>query len=156
LETFSALITTSLLILYCVYKPLFNSIENDDPHYRNNHGKNCAVCEPCSVKYALCPKNEYLNASKSDVSGLSHNKYCFSGGAMETGYITGVAYISNCTPNDMRNERSLYFVVSEVMTIPIAKTQKRKYKQYNREENHVPVRRYGMFYKSEIKPRYQE
>ena len=60
----------------------------------------------------------YLKDSITDVIGLSIIIHLYFSERKDNGYTTGVANISNCTPNPTRNLRSLYFVVNDEMIIP--------------------------------------
>jgi hypothetical protein len=50
--------------------------------------------------------------------------YLYFSGIAEIGYATGVAYINSCTPNEIKNLKSLYFVVRDDIIIPIAKARR--------------------------------
>ena len=54
------------------------------------------------------------------VIGLMLTSHLYLSETVLKGYITGVAYISNCTPNVTRNERSRYLVVIALMINPDA------------------------------------
>ena len=58
------------------------------------------------------PKTMYLNDSITADIGLTRMIHLYLSGIIESGKITGEAYISNWTPKLMRNRKSLYFVVN--------------------------------------------